>query len=82
MFTTCRTRRWSRVENPSVLAVFLRLEFFQHEAPIDASTMTRWRKRIGLQGLEEFLKASIEAALQTGTVRPESSERINVDTTV
>jgi len=61
--------RW--VENP-YWQFFCRFEFFQHEAPIDASTMTRWRKRIGPQGLEELLKASVEAALQTGTARPES----------
>jgi IS5 family transposase len=71
--------RW--VENP-YWQFFCGFEFFQHEAPIDASTMTRWRKRIGPQGLEELLKASVEAALQTGTVRPESLERVNVDTTV
>lgn len=48
------------------------------------STRARWRTgaRIGPQGLEELLKTSIEAALETGTAKPESLERINVDTTV
>ncbi len=71
--------RW--VENP-YWQFFCGFEFFQHEMPIDASTMTRWRKRIGPQGLEELLRASVDAALETGTARPESLERINVDTTV
>ena len=43
--------RW--VENP-YCQFFCGFEFFQHEAPIDASTMTRWRKRIGPAGLEEI----------------------------
>jgi len=44
--------------------------------------MTRWRKRIGPDGLSEMLKASVDAALDTGTVKPSSLERITVDTTV
>ena len=61
---------------------FCGFEFFQHEAPIDASTMTRWRKRVGPEGLEQMLKASVEVALETGTAKPGSLERITVDTTV
>ena len=61
---------------------FCGFEFFQHEVPIDASTMTRWRKRIGPEGLEQMLKASVEVALKTGTAKPDSLERITVDTTV
>jgi hypothetical protein len=34
---------------------FCGFEFFQQEAPLDASTMTRWRKQIGPEGLEEML---------------------------
>lgn len=71
--------RW--VENP-YWQFFCGFEFFLHEMPIDASTMTRWRKRIGPDGLQDMLKASVDAALETGTARPESLERINVDTTV
>lgn len=44
--------------------------------------MTRWRKRIGPDGLSEMLKASVDAALDTGTVKPSWLERITVDTTV
>ncbi|WP_457812092.1 IS5 family transposase [Sinorhizobium meliloti] len=71
--------RW--VENP-YWQYFCGFEFFQHEMPIDASTMTRWRKRIGPEGLAEMLKASVDAALDTGTAKPGSLERITVDTTV
>jgi IS5 family transposase len=71
--------RW--VENP-YWQFFCGFEFFQHEAPLDASTMTRWRKRIGPQGLEEMLKASVGVALDTGVAKPSSLERVSVDTTV
>ena len=71
--------RW--VENP-YWQHFCGFEFFQHEPPIDPSTMTRWRKRIGPEGMEQVLKATIEAAVDTGTVKPSSLERVSVDTTV
>jgi transposase, IS5 family len=44
--------------------------------------MTRWRKRIGPEGLEEMLKASVGVALDTGVAKPSSLERVSVDTTV
>src|ERR1700691_5968912 len=47
-----------------------------------ASTMTRWRRRIGPTGLEEMLKASVGVALDTGVAKPGSLERVSVDTTV
>jgi IS5 family transposase len=50
--------------------------------PIDPSLMTRWRKRIGPDVLEEVLKATVAVALETGTVKPSSLERVTVDTTV
>ncbi|MET3583798.1 hypothetical protein ABID19_006864 [Mesorhizobium robiniae] len=65
------------MENP-YWQFFCGFEFFQHEPPIDASTMTRWRKRIGPEGP----KASVDVALETGTAKPGSLERITVDTTV
>lgn len=71
--------RW--VENP-YWQHFCGFEFFQHAPPIDASTMTRWRKRIGPDGMEEVLKATVDAALKAGAAKPSSLERVSVDTTV
>lgn len=47
---------------------FCGFEFFQHEVPIDASMMTRWRQRIGPAGLEEMLKACVCA--RQGVAKP------------
>ena len=55
--------RW--VENP-YWQHFCGFAFFQHEPPIDACTMTRWRKRIGSEGMEAVLTGTVDAALQAG----------------
>jgi len=57
------------VENPYWQS-FSGMKFFEHEAPIDPSSMTRWRKRIGDAGAEELLKETIHAGLKTKAVRP------------
>ena len=69
------------VENPYWQA-FSGMKFFEHEAPIDPSSMTRWRKRIGEAGAEELLKETIHAGLKTKAVKPHQLKRVNVDTTV
>src|SRR3954470_3142530 len=61
---------------------FCGYEYFQHELPCDPSSLTRWRKRLGPEGLETLLAATIQAGLESGAVRPSSLERISVDTTV
>jgi IS5 family transposase len=58
------------------------MKFFQHGFPIDPSTMTRWRKRIGEAGAEELLKETIEAGLKLKAVKVSQLARVNVDTTV
>ena len=42
------------VENP-YWQYFCGFEEFQHEFPIDPSSMTRWRKRIGSKGMKKLL---------------------------
>ncbi len=69
--------RW--VENP-YWQVFCGFEFFQHDLPIDPSLMTRWRRRVGPEAMEEVLKATVAVALETKTVKRSSLERVTVDT--
>jgi transposase, IS5 family len=72
-------RRW--VENP-YWQFFCGEKYFQHELPIDPSSLSRWRKRIGSEGSELVLQISLKAGLRSGAVRESSLERITVDTTV
>jgi len=58
------------------------MKWFEHEAPIHPSSMSRWRKRIGEAGAEELLKQTIEAGLKLKAVKWFQLNRVNVDTTV
>jgi len=71
--------RW--VENP-YWQFFCGEEFFQHHLPIDPSQMTRWRGRVGKEGMEKLLQATIQVGLTTKTITPRSFEKVIVDTTV
>ena len=57
-------------------------EYFQHELPIDPSSMTRWRNRLKSEGLETLLAETIQAGLKTKVLKRTSLQRLNVDTTV
>jgi IS5 family transposase len=72
-------QRW--IENP-YWQWFCGCEYFQHELPCDPSLLTRWRKRLGPEGLETLLAETIQAGLESGAVRPSSLEWVSVDTTV
>jgi IS5 family transposase len=69
------------VENP-YWQYFSGMKYFEHSPPVDSSSMTRWRKRIGDAGAEELLKETIEAGLKLKAVKPYQLKRVNVDTTV
>jgi IS5 family transposase len=69
------------VENP-YWQYFSGMKFFEHEVPINPSSMTRWRKRIGEAGAEELLKETIKAGLKLKAVKPFQLKRVNIDTTV
>jgi len=58
------------------------MKFFEHEPPINPSSMTRWRKRIGEAGAEELLKETIAAGLKLKAVKSYQLKRVNIDTTV
>jgi IS5 family transposase len=69
------------VENP-YWQHFSGMRYFQHSVPIDPSSMTRWRKRLGEAGAEQMLRATIDAGVRMRAVRPADLKRVNVDTTV
>lgn len=71
--------RW--VENP-YWQYFSGNQYFEHELPIDPSSMTRWRKRIGMDGAEKLLGETIQTALKEGYLKKTQCKRVSVDTTV
>ena len=56
--------------------------FFRHRPPIDPSFLTRWRNRIGAEGVEWLLTQTIEAGHKSGAIDDASLKRVAVDTTV
>lgn len=53
------------IENP-YWQYFCGEVYLQTKAPIDPSSLTRWKKRIGEEGVETLLMATIEAARRGG----------------
>ena len=72
---------WAWVENP-YWQHFCGETYFQHEPPIDPSSLTRWRQRVGEEGVEWLLTETIEAARRGKVVKKQSFDKIIVDTTV
>ena len=71
--------RW--VENP-YWQYFCGEIYFQHQAPLNPSSLTRWRQRLGEQGIELLLSATIDTAIESKAVRRRDLKRVTVDTTV
>jgi transposase, IS5 family len=71
--------RW--VENP-YWQYFCGFTHLQHEAPIDPSSLSRWRKRVGAERLELLLKATIELAVREKELPSRDLQQVTIDTTV
>lgn len=71
--------RW--LENP-YYQYFCGEEFFRHDLPLDRSSMTRWRQRMGEERLTALLQESLAVAVKTGAARPADFTRVIIDTTV
>ncbi len=56
--------------------------YFQHEAPLDPSSLTRFRQRIGESGCETIVRVTVSAGVASKTVQAADFKRVNVDTTV
>lgn len=71
--------RWS--ENV-VWQYFSGMEYYEPKLPCDGTQVGRFRTTIGEAGVEELLKATIDAAVAMKAVKPSEFERVIVDTTV
>lgn len=71
--------RW--VENP-YYQYFCGEQHFRHKLPLDRSSMTRWRDRIGADKLELLLAETLSVAIRTQAVTERALERVTLDTTV
>src|SRR5919202_2583107 len=69
------------LDSPSA-QLFCGETFFQHALPLDRSSMTRWRRRIGPERLELLLAESLAAARRGGAVEEKHLRRVTIDTTV
>ena len=68
------------LENPYYQA-FCGETYFQHRLPLDRSSMSRWRGRIGKDKLELLLAETLAAAGRANAVEPSKFERVTLDTT-
>ena len=57
-------------------------QYFEHGLAIDPSSMTRWRKRIGVNGAEHLFKETIHTAIKNGCLKEKDCAKVSVDTTV
>ena len=61
---------------------FCGFEYFQNKLPLDPSSMTKWRKRVKQQGLEELLKETVKIALEVKRIKQNDLQKVTTDTTV
>lgn len=71
--------RW--IENP-YWQYFCGEAFFRHEFPCHPTSLTKWRQRIGEAGCEWLLSVTIQAGVDSKTVKPSHFKSVTVDSTV
>lgn len=69
------------IENP-YWQYFCGEQYFQHQFPIEPTSMTKWRNRIKDAGMEKLLEQTISAGLKTGALKRHQLKRLVADTTV
>ena len=71
--------RW--IENP-YWQYFCGYDFLQTEFPAHPTSLTRWRERLGKEGVEKILSYTIQLGVGTKTIKASSLKDVTVDTTV
>jgi IS5 family transposase len=70
--------RW--VENP-YFQYFYGEMVFRHAAPLDRSSLTCWRQRLGEEQIAALLQESLSVTHRTKAIETKDLERVVVDTT-
>ncbi len=69
------------IENP-YWQYFCGEQYFQHQFPIDPTSMTKWRNRIKDAGMEKLLQQTVTTGLKIGALKQHQLKRLVADTTV
>lgn len=69
------------LENP-YWQYFCGLEYFEHQLPLDPTSLVKWRQRVGPDGLELLLQQTVATAQRAKLLKASDCKRVNVDTTV
>jgi IS5 family transposase len=68
-------------ENP-YWQYFCGSKYFQKTPLCDATTLVKWRQKIGEAGLEELLQETLASALKIKAIKPRDLDDVTIDTTV
>ena len=71
-------QKW--IENP-YWQYFCGYDHFQLKAPINPSSLTRFRQRIGEDGMRKILQFTIQEGLKQGAIKSRELRKVTVDTT-
>ena len=69
------------VENPH-WQLFCGRTYFEHELPCHPTSLVRWRRRLGADGVEKLLTETLSTAKREQAPRASEVKRVHVDTTV
>lgn len=69
------------VENP-YWQFFCGCDYFEHELPCHPTSLVKWRRRIGTDGMEKLLTETLSTAKRKQALRESEIKRVHVDTTV
>ncbi len=72
---------WQLLEN-AYWQYFCGFEYFLYEIPLDASTLSKWRTRVGPEKLHTLLDETVHLAQRARLLTKTDLKRVNVDTTV
>ncbi len=56
--------------------------YFEHHRPCDATTLVKFRKLLGDEGVEELLAQTVNTAVELKLIKPQELSRVVVDSTV